>query len=120
MCKAVKALKQANKLKDDTPETERVKIARKPRAEYPIEARNNKTGGIVRLAVEFGADGKIKSVVPFQKVFAGLTESSTAAAQGIVFTPAMKDGKPVSYVAILYEEEKGRRGEGEKGRFIFR
>ena len=98
---AVKALKQADKLKAVTVAAEGVKITSKPRASYTDAARGNLTQGTVKLAVEFGADGKIKAVVPFQKLPDGLTENCVAAAKGIVFDPATKDGKPISAIGIV-------------------
>lgn len=82
---------------DDSPVT----ILKKPRASYTELARISQTTGTVKLAVEFGADGKIGFVSIVQSVRDGLTEQSMAAAKKITFTPAMKKGKAVSTVAIV-------------------
>jgi tetratricopeptide (TPR) repeat protein len=101
---AVKAFKKA----DDSPAREpsdptvgKVEITYKPRVNYTEEARSNGVRGRVKLAVEFGADGTIKTIFPFQRLFYGLTENSVEAARNIRFKPALKDGKPVSTVSIV-------------------
>jgi hypothetical protein len=57
--------------------------------------------GIVRLAIEFGADGNIKSIIPVQSLPDGLTENCIAVAQNIKFEPAQKNGKPVTYIKVI-------------------
>lgn len=98
---AVKAFQKADKIDGATPEPGAVKILRKPRVNYTDSARGNQTQGTVKLAVEFGADGKIWSVVPFQKLPDGLTENSVDAAKKITFEPAYKDGKAITVIAIV-------------------
>jgi tetratricopeptide (TPR) repeat protein len=105
---AVKAFKKALKIyKEDAEETPvaagqtRTKIISKPRAEYTETARRNMTTGTIRLAVEFGADGKIKEVFPFQTLPDGLTQNCVEAAWKIRFEPGKKDGKPYSTIAIV-------------------
>jgi tetratricopeptide (TPR) repeat protein len=104
---AVKAFKKAFKIrKDDAEETSdaaqtKTKTISKPRAEYTESARNNMTQGTIKLAVEFGADGKIKEVFAFQTLPDGLTETCVKAAWGIKFEPGKKDGKPYSTIAIV-------------------
>ena len=80
----------------DTP----IKVLKKPRASYTDEARKNGVQGMVRLAVEMGADGKIKFVYPFQGLKHGLTEEAEKAARRIKFEPPVKNGKPVSTIRI--------------------
>ena len=98
---AVKAFKKADKLDGGMPDAGGVKITRKPRANYTDSARGNMTQGTIKLAVEFGADGKILAVVPFQKLPDGLTENSVAAAKKILFEPAVKDGKAIPAIGIV-------------------
>ena len=98
---AVKAFRKADKLEGGTPEPGALKIVRKPRVNYTDSARANMTQGTVKLAVEFGADGKILAVVAFQKLPDGLTENSIDAAKKIVFEPAYKDGKAISTIGIV-------------------
>jgi len=73
----------------------------KPRPRYTEMGRQNLTSGIVRLAVELTDDGKIGSIWPVDTLPDGLTEQSIAAARSIIFTPAQKNGKPVTTVAIV-------------------
>lgn len=72
-----------------------------PPARYTDAARRKGVNGKVKLAVEFGADGEIKYVFPFKKLSGGLTENAVASARSIEFEPATKNGKPVSFIAIV-------------------
>ena len=102
---AVKALKQADKIFTKNKETDttkaQVKIISKPRAAYTDEARMNQTQGLIKVAVEFGADGTIKGVFPFQTLPYGLTENCVESAKNIKFEPVTKDGKAYSTIGIL-------------------
>ena len=104
---AVKAFKKADKIElkapteADAKETS-VKITSKPQVRYTDTARMNNVQGTVKLAVEFGADGMIKSVYAFQKLPDGLTENSIETAKKVKFEPATKDGKAVSSIGILF------------------
>lgn len=82
---------------DDSPVTN----FSKPRPRYTDLARQSLTVGKVRLAVELGADGKVGFITPIEALPNGLTEQSVAAAKSIAFTPAEKNGKPVTTVAIV-------------------
>jgi hypothetical protein len=57
--------------------------------------------GIVKIAVEFGANGEIGFVFPYQTLPDRLTESVINATKSIKFSPAEKDGKPVTIIRIL-------------------
>jgi len=72
------------------------KIIKKPFAGYSISARNNKVSGTVRLWILFLSNGKIGLLVPLRRLPDGLTEKAIDAAKGITFTPATKDGNPIS------------------------
>jgi tetratricopeptide (TPR) repeat protein len=103
---AIKALKRADKIfsrKTLSPSEQiGIKILEKPRPSYNDNARMNNTQGDVKLAVEFGADGKIKGVFPFQKLPNGLTENAVSVSKQIKFQPAVgKDGKPVTKISIV-------------------
>jgi hypothetical protein len=50
----------------------------------------------VKLLGVLAADGTVKHLVVLQSLSHGLTESSLEAASKIRFTPAVKDGRPVS------------------------
>ena len=104
---AVKAFKKAKKISDGEGDTDtdatgtKVKIISKPRAQYTDAARQNLTQGTIVLAVEFGADGKIKEVFTVQGLPNGLTENCVAAAKRIRFDPAVKNGKPYSTIKFV-------------------
>jgi TonB family protein len=100
---AVRAFKKADELPiKDLLENERaVKITAKPRANYTDLARQNNTSGTVALAVEFGADGNIKSIILVQGLPNGLVEQTISAARKIKFEPAIKDGKSVAAIGIV-------------------
>ena len=68
---------------------------------YTELARSNGTKGKVKIAVEFGADGKISFMHPFVTLPDGLTEQAIVAARKIKFKPATKNGKPVSVIKVV-------------------
>ncbi len=78
-----------------------LKITSKPHAGYNETARSNLTEGTVKIAVEFGANGKIGFAFPFQTLPDGLTEIGIKAAKSIKFKPAVQNGKPVTVVRML-------------------
>lgn len=100
---AVKEFKKADSLKSEEPvgDDKKIKFLVKPRVSYTDEARVNQTQGTIKLAVEFGADGKIKSIFPFQTLPNGLTANTIDAVSKIVFEPALKNGKPITKIEIV-------------------
>ena len=74
----------------------RLQIINQPQPEYTQAARRNKTAGTVRLRVEFGADGKVINVQPFETLPDGLTEEAVKAARKIEFIPETVNGVYVS------------------------
>jgi tetratricopeptide (TPR) repeat protein len=100
---AIKALRKGDSIsgKFSTVYDKAPKIISKPRAQFTDAARQNMTRGVVKLAVEFGADKKIKSIVTIQSLPDGLTQICIAAAKGIKFEPASKNGNPVSSIKIV-------------------
>lgn len=102
---AVKALNKADKIsakkKESAEAQAQVKITSKPRPMYTDSARMNQVQGKIKIAVEFGADGNIKGVFPFQTLSDGLTQQAVEAVKKIKFEPAMKDGKAYSTIGIL-------------------
>jgi hypothetical protein len=58
--------------------------------------------GTVKVPVEYGADGKVGFIIPFQTLPFGLTQASVFAAKGIRFEPAMINGKAVPLVTVVY------------------
>ncbi|HYJ47727.1 MAG TPA: energy transducer TonB [Pyrinomonadaceae bacterium] len=71
--------------------------------QYTPEAREQQVQGTVVLRAVFAEDGFVKNIRVVSGLPYGLTESAVAAAQGIKFSPAMKDGRAVSqYIQIEY------------------
>ena len=79
-----------------------LKIIKNPLPSYSKRAANNQTSGLIKVAIEFGADGKIGMVFPFQILSDGLTEKAVNAAKSIEFEPAVKDGKPVAVIKTVH------------------
>jgi len=71
------------------------------RPEYTEEARNNQVRGEVIVRVLVGADGEVKTARIVKGLPDGLNEKAIDAARKTKFKPAMKDGKPVPYMATL-------------------
>ena len=100
---AVDAFNKADKLmtKEWAANEDNVKITEKPRPSYTDAARSNLTQGLVAIAVEFGADGKIKYAFLVRTLPNGLTENAVEVLRKIKFNPAVKDGKPVTAIRII-------------------
>jgi len=85
-----------------------VSIISKPRPGYTDAARQNQVTGTVRLRVTFSASGQIAGISPISGLPYGLTEQAIAAARGIKFEPAKKNGVPytvtkqVEYTFTMY------------------
>lgn len=81
----------------------RARILTRPEPEYTDEARSANVSGIVILHAIFATDGKVKNILVISSLPHGLTEAAMRAARSIKFTPAMKDGRPVSqFIQIEY------------------
>jgi len=99
-----------NKTSTTTPDkpTAGVKVLSKPRANYTNFARFYEISGKVTLRVTFSANGTIGAISPVLKLPFGLTEEAIAAARGITFEPAIRNGvaysvsKPVEYSFTIY------------------
>lgn len=78
-----------------------LKIISKPRASYTDKARSSGVSGVIRLAVGFSADGKVKHILIIKPLGYGLDEQAVRAAREIKFEPAVKDGKPISKVKFI-------------------
>ena len=63
---------------------------------YTEDARKHRIGGTVILRVVFAKSGQVENIRVLSGLPYGLTEQAIAAARKIKFTPARKDGKPVS------------------------
>ena len=95
---------QAPKKKvDDTPSVEPVVIFAKPRPIYSAEALKLNLEGEVLLEVVFPASGGEVQVNKVVKGLGhGLDEAATRAAQQIKFKPAMSNGHPVDFPAVVH------------------
>lgn len=80
----------------------KAQLLARPKPQYTDAARQNNVQGTVALRVVLSADGSVGSVTPVRGLSHGLTEKAIAAAKQIRFSPAIKDGRPVS-VAITVE-----------------
>jgi len=79
----------------------RPRIISKPRASYTSEARGNNITGTMRVLALLGADGKVRYVIPLNRLGFGLDEEVLQAASRIKFVPATKNGRPVPYVVTI-------------------
>jgi TonB family protein len=74
---------------------ESVQILARPRPAYTAEARDLQIEGEVVLETVFTAQGEVLVVRVLRGLGHGLDENAVAAARGIRFIPAQRDGKPV-------------------------
>ena len=81
-----------------------VEITYKPRPVYTDEGRQLKIEGEVLLEVVFSATGQIRIVKVVHGLGHGLDESAVRAAEKIQFKPALKDGHPADFEAVLHIE----------------
>jgi TonB family protein len=83
--------------------TTKVQVLKKPEPAYTDKARKAGVEGTVMLQVVFSSDATIKRLLILRWLPFGLTERAIEAARRIKFTPAIKDGRPVSmYYRIEY------------------
>jgi len=82
---------------------QRVRLVAKPEPQYTEEARRNQITGTVVLRVVFSRLGEVTNIRAVQSLPFGLTERAIMAAHQIKFSPAIKDGHPVSvYMQLEY------------------
>jgi TonB family protein len=79
-----------------------VSIQSKPNPVYTSEARQHKVEGEVLLNVVFLADGKVRILNVVRGLGYGLDEAAQRAVQGLKFTPALRDGRPIDSSATLH------------------
>ncbi len=79
-----------------------VSIQSKPTPLYTQEARQLRIEGEVLLSVVFTADGQIRVLNVVRGLGHGLDQAAQRAAQGVKFTPAMRNGHPVDSNATLH------------------
>jgi TonB family protein len=77
-------------------------ITFKPRPVYTDEGRQLKIEGEVLLEVVFSATGQIRVVKVVHGLGHGLDESAVRAAEKIQFKPALRDGHPADFEAVLH------------------
>ena len=77
-------------------------ITFKPRPVYTEEGRRLKVEGEVLIEVVFTATGQVRIQRIVQGLGHGLDESAVQAAQKIQFKPALKDGQPSDFQAVLH------------------
>ena len=83
--------------------TVKARVLSKPEPQYTEEARKKQITGTVVLRAIFAANGRVIGIRVLKGRPEGLTEKAIQAARRIKFTPAIKDGKPVSqFVQIEY------------------
>lgn len=68
---------------------------------YTERAEQNETQGNVRLRVILHKSGEVRDIQVLNGLPNGLTDEAIKLAKAIQFTPAMKNGRPVSQYAIL-------------------
>ena len=82
---------------------QRARVFEKPGPTYTESARKFGITGTVVLRGEFSHDGQIRNLQVIRRLPHGLTEAALRAAREIKFTPAQKNGKPVSiYMQLEY------------------
>jgi TonB family protein len=74
----------------------RARVLSKPEPSYTESARKNQITGTVVLRAVFSSSGSVTNISTIRGLPDGLTERAISAAKQIKFTPAMKDGHPVS------------------------
>ena len=74
----------------------KLRLLTKPEPQYTDEAREKNVSGTVILRAVFSGTGEVRNIQVIKGLPYGLTEVAIRAAKVITFTPAMKDGKPVS------------------------
>ncbi len=77
-------------------------ITFKPRPVYTEEGRRLKIEGEVLLDVVFTATGQIRVVKVLQGLGHGLDQSAVQAAERIQYKPALKNGQPADFEAVLH------------------
>jgi tetratricopeptide (TPR) repeat protein len=74
------------------------RIIAAPKPRLSEETRNRSRGANVRVLIELRDDGRVGFVYPFPNFEASFEHDAVYAAKGIQFTPATKDGKPVTVI----------------------
>ncbi len=92
-----------NKIYSGKDVSSKARVLSKPEPQYTEEARKNQITGTVVLRAIFTSGGQVSSIRAVSGLPFGLTERAIAAARQIKFSPATKDGRPVSmYIQLEY------------------
>jgi len=81
--------------------TTKAVVISKPEPPYTEAARQACVSGIVRLRAVLSSDSTVKHILVIKPLSHGLTEQAIRAARRVKFTPASKDGRPVSQYVVL-------------------
>ena len=76
--------------------TSKARVTKKPEPKYTKIARKHQTTGTVIIRCVFSASGEVTNIHVISGLPDGLTDRAVEAAKKIRFTPATKDGHPVS------------------------
>jgi TonB family protein len=98
----VAAPQPKSKIAEPVVKTVPAEITYKPRPVYTDEGRRLKIEGEVLLQAVFTATGEIRIMRVVQGLGHGLDESAIRAAEKIQFKPALKDGQPADFEAVLH------------------
>lgn len=79
-----------------------IEILAKPKPAYTDEARAKRIEGEVLLEIQFSASGEARLLRLVRGLGYGLDEAAVAAARGIRFRPAMRDGVAVDSSAVVH------------------
>lgn len=93
---------KATKPNEPVVRTVPAEITYKPRPVYTEEGRKLKIEGEVLLQVVFTATGQIRIVKVVQGLGHGLDESAIQAAEKIQYKPALKNGQPADFEAVVH------------------
>ena len=74
----------------------KAKVISKASPDTTREARRNRTSGTVVLRALLASDGSVKHIIALVMLPDGLTDRAMAAMRQVKFTPATKNGRPVS------------------------
>ena len=97
------ALDYANRIFKPSEVSSKARILSRPEPQYTEDARKNQVSGTVVLRAVFSSSGQVTNIRTVSGLPHGLTERAMAAARQIRFSPATKDGRPVSqYIQIEY------------------
>ncbi|HLM56347.1 MAG TPA: energy transducer TonB [Pyrinomonadaceae bacterium] len=81
--------------------TKKAVITGKPEPAFTEQGRRFNVNGVVRLRVVLNKTGGVTNISVVKPLPHGLTEKAIAAARGITFEPAQKDGRTVSQYVVL-------------------